>query len=257
MDKYETFKQKVYKLIGIDLSCYKEKQMKRRISSLIIRNNFNDFDDYYTGLKDDSKLLDNFINYLTINVTEFYRNPTQWQVLENDILPELLNNNSNLNIWSSACSTGEEPYSLVMLLNKFLPLEKISILATDIDENVMDRAIMGIYSEKTLKNLPKEFVNKYFEKIGNSFQINQSVKKRVKFQKLNLLSDNYSKNNDLIICRNVMIYFTEEAKNTMYRKFYDSLNNQGVLFVGSTEQIILPDRYNFKTAKTFFYKKNT
>lgn len=257
MDKYEIFKEKVYKLIGIDLSCYKEKQMKRRINSLINRNSFKDFDDYYEGLKNDSKLLDDFVNYLTINVTEFYRNPTQWQVLQDDLLPELLKTNRSLKIWSSACSTGEEPYSLVMLLSRFLPLDKINILATDIDENVMDRANIGIYSEKTLQNLPKEFVDKYFDKISNSYKISESIKSRVKFQKLNLLSDNYPKDNDLIICRNIMIYFTEEAKNTMYKKFYDSLNNQGILFVGSTEQIILPNRYNFKTSKTFFYKKNT
>lgn len=255
MDKYEIFKQKVYKLIGIDLSSYKEKQMKRRINSLISRNGYMDYDDYYEALKSDSKLLDDFVNYLTINVTEFYRNPTQWQVLENEILPELLGKNQNLRIWSSACSTGEEPYSMVMLLTKFMPLEKINILATDIDENVMDKAKLGIYSEKTLQNLPKEFVSKYFEKVGKSFKICDSIKNRVKFQKLNLLSDKYPQDNDIIICRNVMIYFTEEAKNIMYKKFYDSLKNQGILFVGSTEQIILPDRFNFKTAKTFFYKK--
>ncbi len=255
MDKYEIFKQKVYKLIRIDLSCYKEKQMKRRINSLISRNNFKDYDDYYEGLENDEKLLNDFINYLTINVTEFYRNPSQWDVLGNHILPELLSNNLNLKIWSSACSTGEEAYSMVMLLTKFLPLDKINVLATDIDENVMDKAKAGIYGEKTLQNLPKDFIDKYFEKIKNSYKISPLIKNRVKFQKLDLLSDNYPANNDLIICRNVMIYFTEEAKNTIYKKFYDSLNSQGILFVGSTEQIILPDRFKFKTAKTFFYKK--
>ncbi len=255
MDNYEVFKEKVYKLIGINLSSYKEKQMKRRINSLISRNGYNDYDDYFVALKSDSKLLDDFVNYLTINVTEFYRNPTQWQVLENEILPELLSKKQNIKIWSSACSTGEEPYSMVMLLTKFLPLEKINILATDIDENVMDKAKIGIYSEKTLQNLPKEFINKYFEQVGNSFKISDSVKNRVKFQRLDLLSDSYPKDNDLVICRNVMIYFTEEAKNNMYEKFYDSLSNQGILFVGSTEQIILPDRFKFKTARTFFYKK--
>lgn len=255
MDKYEIFKEKVYKLIGIDLSSYKEKQMRRRINSLISRNGYMDFDDYYAGLKSDSKLLDDFVNYLTINVTEFYRNPTQWQVLESEILPELLSKKQNLKIWSSACSTGEEPYSMVMLLTKFLPLEKINIIATDIDENVMNKAKIGIYSEKTLQNLPKEFINKYFEKVGKSFKISNAIKNRVKFQKLDLLSDNYPKDNDIVICRNVMIYFTEEAKNIMYKKFYDSLNYQGILFVGSTEQIILPDRFNFKTARTFFYRK--
>ncbi len=257
MDKYENFKKNVFNLIGIDLSSYKEKQMKRRINSLISRNSYKDFDDYFSGLKKNKKLLEDFINYLTINVSEFYRNPSQWEVLERYVFPELLRHNKNINIWSSACSTGEEPYSLVMLLSKFLPISQIKIFATDLDLNAIDKAKIGVYNEKSIQSLPKEFINKYFEKIGNSYKLDESIKKCVQFKQLNLLSDKYPNNNDLILCRNVMIYFTDDAKNIMYKKFYNSLKNDGILFVGSTEQIILPDRYNFKTVKTFFYKKVT
>ena len=255
MDKYEFFKKKVYSLIDIDLSCYKEKQMKRRIQSLITRNNFKDFDDYFEELKVNKKLFEEFINYLTINVSEFYRNPTQWDVLEKNILPDLIKKNSNINIWSSACSTGEEPYSLVMLLSKFYDLKDIKILATDIDVGAIEKAKIGIYSEKSLQYLPSEFRTKYFEKVGSSYKINQIIKDCVQFKHINLLKDKYPENCHLILCRNVLIYFTEEAKNSIYKKFYNSLNSDGVLFVGSTEQIIMPERYNFKPARTFFYKK--
>ncbi|MTI48144.1 CheR family methyltransferase [Sporosalibacterium faouarense] len=256
MDKYEIFKDNVYKLIGINLSCYKEKQMKRRINSLIGRNNYSDFDDYFKGLKTDEKLLSEFVNYLTINVSEFYRNPSQWEVIEKEIIPVSIEKHSNLKIWSSACSTGEEPYSMVMLLSKFFPLNKIKILATDIDKGAIEKAKIGVYNEKSVQNLPKEFVSKYFKRIGNTYKIDDSIKKCVEFKELNLLEDNYPRNTDLILCRNVMIYFTEEAKNIMYKKFYDSLNKEGILFVGSTEQIILPDRFNLKSVRTFFYKKS-
>ena len=254
MDGYEIFKQKVYKKTGIDLSSYKERQMKRRIESLMQRNGFNDFDNYFNAFGN-SKIFDEFINYLTINVSEFYRNPQQWDVLESEVFPMLLKNKSNIKIWSAACSTGEEPYSLVMLLTKFLPLNQINIFATDIDLGAINKAKVGLYTAKSITNLPKVHIDKYFTQIGDSYKISESIKSRVTFEQHNLLKDSYPKNYDLIICRNVMIYFTEEAKHEIYHKFHDSLVKDGILFVGSTEQIILPNRYNLAPMKTFFYKK--
>lgn len=256
MDKYESFKKQVYSLIGIDLSSYKEKQMKRRIESLLNRNKYKDFDDYYEGLNKDSRLLDEFINYLTINVSEFFRNPVQWEVLEKEILPELIKNNKKLNIWSSACSTGEEPYTLVMLLSRLFSLKDISILATDIDLGAIEKAKAGIYNEKSLQNVPNDLRNKYFERIGGNYKINQSIKDCVQFKRIDLLKDKYPNSCDLILCRNVLIYFTEDAKINIYKKFHDSLNSDGILFVGSTEQIIMPERYKLKSARTFFYKRS-
>ncbi|WP_427338738.1 CheR family methyltransferase [Caloranaerobacter sp. DY30410] len=255
MDKYEIFKKDFYKITGIDLNCYKEKQMKRRLVSLLKRNNFSDFDDYLIGIKKDSKLLNELLNYLTINVSEFFRNPAQWRVLEKDIIPELIKNNGKIKVWSSACSTGEEPYSLVMLLTKFFPIKEINILATDIDEGAIQKAKIGIYDEKSLKNVPNEYKNKFFTKIGNTYKIDDKIKQCVNFKKLNLLSDNFPKGFHLILCRNVMIYFTEEAKAKLYKKFYEALTDDGVFFVGNTEHIILPDKYNFKPIKSFFYSK--
>lgn len=255
MDKYEVFKANINKLIDIDLNFYKEKQMKRRIQSLLTRNNFKDFDDYFQGLKSDKVLLEQFINYLTINVSEFYRNPNQWQVLEKDIIPSLLSKKNRLTLWSSACSTGEEPYSLAMLMTKFFPLKEIRILATDIDEEAMNKAKFGLYSEKSLENLPLDFKTKFFTKIENSYKIFDEIKRCVEFRKMDLLKDRFPSNMDLILCRNVMIYFTEEAKELLYSKFYNSLDDNGILFVGSTEQIIMPEKYKLKPAKTFFYKK--
>ncbi len=256
MDKYEVFKKQINDLVNIDLNYYKEKQMKRRITSLLTRNNFEDFDDYFIGLRNNKELLEQFINYLTINVSEFYRNPNQWKVLEQEILPDLIKKTKKTpKIWSAACSTGEEPYSMVMLLTKFYDIKEIKIFASDIDLQAMNKAKIGLYNEKSLKNLPDGFKNKFFTKIGDSYKIIDNVKNCVEFSQIDLLKDNFPQNIDLILCRNVMIYFTEEAKDLLYKKFYKSLNDNGVFFVGSTEQIILPDRYKFKTLKTFFYEK--
>lgn len=257
MDDYNVFKELIYKKTGIDLSSYKEKQMKRRIQSLASRNNFQTFTDYYNGIAKDEKLFNEFINYITINVSEFYRNPGQWKVLEDEILPDLLKRGQPLKIWSSACSTGEEPYSLVMLLSKYMSMDRIKILATDIDGGALAKAKTGIYREKSLQNLPPEFVSKFFRKINIDYEIIQEVKNRVEFGYLDLLRDRFPSNCDLILCRNVLIYFTEEAKQQLYIKFYDALGKGGILFVGSTEQIILSQRYNLSPVKTFFYKKIT
>lgn len=255
MEGYEKFKQNVFALTKLDLGLYKEKQMRRRIESLIQRRGLKDFDEYFVSIKNDKSIFDEFINYLTINVSEFYRNPQQWDILSDKIFPELLKNKKNLKIWSAACSTGEEPYSLVMCLSSFLPLKDIKILAVDFDDEAMNKAKNGIYSDKSIKNVPRPFVEKYFEPIGSSYKIKDEIKRCVEFKKMNLLLDTYPKGFDLIVCRNVMIYFTEEAKDTMYQKFYDSLNPGGYFFVGSTEQIISPSKYGFEAKQTFYYHK--
>ena len=256
MDKYESFKSKIYSLTGINLSLYKEKQMKRRITSLASRNGYQDFDKYYDAINKDKDMFDEFINYLTINVSEFYRNPAQWNTLEKDLLPKLVKDNRKLTVWSSASSTGEEPYSLVMLLSKYYKMNEIKVIATDIDKGAIAKAKMGMYSEKSLKNLPDEFKTKFFDKIGDSFKITDEVKKCVEFKQMNLLEDRYPSNCNLILCRNVLIYFTEEAKDYVYKNFYKALSDDGLLFVGSTEQIIMPERYNLRSSKMFFYEKD-
>lgn len=151
---YEDFKKAVFELINLDLSYYKERQMKRRIDSLISRNHYKGYQDYYYGLLHNRELLEQFINYLTINVSEFYRNPGQWEILKNEIIPQLLENNDQLKIWSAACSTGEEPYTLVMILGEFLPFNKIHILATDIDKEAIKKAKEGRYIEKVYNLFP-------------------------------------------------------------------------------------------------------
>ncbi|SKC73007.1 CheR family methyltransferase [Maledivibacter halophilus] len=254
---YEDFKVKILRKTGINLSYYKERQMKRRIESLIKRNNYNAYEDYYNAMTKDKKLYNEFINYLTINVSEFFRNPNQWKVLKEEIIPRLLNDNRNrkLKVWSAACSTGEEPYTIVMTLSEFFDLKDIEVIATDLDEEAINKAKVGLYSSKSIQNSPEKFKKKYFIKTGNSYKISEEIKKCVKFKKHDLLKDSYPSNCDLIICRNVLIYFTEEAKGEIYTKFNGALKNNGVLFVGSTEQIILPNRYKFNPIKTFFYEK--
>lgn len=256
IENYEDFKEAVFRLSKIDLNAYKERQMKRRIDSLIKKHDAETYREFVDMLKKDRKTYEEFINYLTINVSEFYRNPTQWQVLEKDIIPYLVSKFSkNLKIWSSACSTGDEPYSLAMVLSRFMPLNKIKIIATDIDKQVLEKAKVGLYRDKSLVGLPEDFKSRFFRQVGNSYQITDDIKKCIEFRQLNLLKDEYPKKCDLIICRNVLIYFTDEAKDGIYKKFNKAMKKDAVLFVGSTEQIIQSIEYKFSSLKSFFYTK--
>lgn len=254
---YEGFKEEIFRLTKIDLNAYKERQMKRRIDALIGKRLVKNYEDYVKLLKTDKVAFDEFVNYLTINVSEFYRNPEQWAALEREILPQLFEHfGKRIKIWSAACSTGDEPYSLVMLLSKMMPLSNIKIIATDIDKQVLEKAQLGLYNEKSLKALPKEFVKDYFNQINDkTFQISDKIKSCVEFKQHNLLKDPYPSGCDLIVCRNVLIYFTEEAKVDIYQKFNDALKKDGILFVGSTEQIIQPQNLGYAVQKSFFYRK--
>ncbi|MBM7701722.1 CheR family methyltransferase [Metabacillus iocasae] len=252
---YNQFVLNVKRLTGIDLSFYKEAQMKRRLTSLYEKKGFDDFHSFFKQLEKNPEMLAEFLDRMTINVSEFYRNAKRWEVLEKRILPDLTHNKKRLKVWSAACSTGEEPYTLAMILSSFYPLSQIEILATDLDENVIEKAKIGLYVERALQEVPASIKEKYFTKQGMFYKVNDQIQKTVTFKKHNLLANPFEQNFDLIVCRNVLIYFTEEAKNLLYQKFSDSLQPGGVFFVGSTEQIFNPQLYGFENADTFFYRK--
>jgi chemotaxis protein methyltransferase CheR len=255
MPDYIKFIEQIKRKTGIDLGLYKEAQMKRRLTSLYEKKGYASFEEFYRALDLDRDLLNEFLDRMTINVSEFYRNAKRWEVLQTKIFPKLLETKKTLKIWSAACSTGEEPYTIAMVLSQHIPLSRISILATDLDENAIQKAKVGIYPERSLAEVPEESKNKFFEQQGSFYKVNDAVEKTVTFRKHNLLKDTYESEFDLIVCRNVMIYFTEEAKNQIYTNFGQALRKDGILFVGSTEQIFSPNRYELETEDTFFYRK--
>ena len=251
---YAYLKKEVFALTKIDLNAYKEAQMKRRIDALIAKYKIKGYDNFVKELKINKDMFEAFVNYLTINVSEFYRNPEQWKVLDKDVFPALIKKfGKNLKIWSAACSTGDEPYSLVMALSEHLPLNNIRIIATDIDKQVIAKAKVGLYNAKSIASVPDKFKKKYFTQVGSSYKISDEIKSRVEFKESNLLKDAYPTGCHLIVCRNVLIYFTEEAKDEVFRKFNKSLAKDGVLFIGSTEQIMNYKEMGYGRLNSFFY----
>ncbi|MBR6155965.1 MAG: protein-glutamate O-methyltransferase CheR [Lachnospiraceae bacterium] len=274
---YEYLKKQVLSITKVDLNAYKEAQMKRRIDQLITKKGLTDYPSYINLLKTDRDALEEFLNHFTINVSEFYRNPDQWEFMDKTVIPLLIRRfGKNLKIWSAACSTGDEPYSLVMALSKYIPINQVRIYATDIDKTILAKAKRGIYDEKSLAGVPKEFRDKYFRKltgkdmdaiemIGDSdpvatlktaYAISDEIKSRVTFKQANLLeAKDYPKDYHMIVCRNVLIYFTEEAKDEVFRRFHDSLLHEGILFIGSTEQITGYQDMHYGRKNSFFYER--
>jgi chemotaxis protein methyltransferase CheR len=254
-DDFAKFITNIKRLTSIDLSQYKENQMRRRLTTLRMKYGYSSFAEYFAALTNDARLRNEFLDRMTINVSEFWRNPNRWQVLKDKFLPLMIKEYQRLNIWSAACSTGEEPYTLGMIIDSLGVLDRTNLLATDIDDGVLAKAKEGIYLERSLRDVPAAYKSNYFAASDGAFKVSDRLRKAVKFQKQNLLLDNFGEKYDLIVCRNVMIYFTEDAKHVLYGKFARALKPGGLLFVGSTEQIFTPGQYGLETADTFFYRK--
>jgi chemotaxis protein methyltransferase CheR len=176
--------------------------------------------------------------------------------LEHKIKDLLCPDRNRLKIWSAACSNGCEPYTLAMIMEKLTPGKKHDIIATDIDTTILETAKKGIYNKNDIKNVDPQLKEKYFAPIGDDkYAIKDEIKNRVSFKKHDLILERYDLSFDLIVCRNVVIYFTQETKNEIYKKFYQALKPGGLLFVGATESIYNYRELGFEKASTFIYRK--
>jgi chemotaxis protein methyltransferase CheR len=254
-NNFDWFMDQFYRLTGVDLREYKRQQMERRLTSLRDRRGFSSFEEYIHAVSRDSDLLAELVDRMTINVSEFFRNEVRWETLVQRVLPKIYAGTS-LKIWSAACSTGQEPYTILMALSSKVALPSISLLATDIDDRALSIATAGEYQAELVKGIPPEILSKFFKKTeSGQFRVEASLRERITFRKHNLLSDTYPSELDLIVCRNVLIYFTDEAKAQIYQKFARSLRKGGVLFLGSTEQIFHPEEIGLRQIEPFFYQK--
>jgi len=255
MDNYDKFLLDLKRKFDLDLAGYKRPQMERRINTLMRTLGIPDYDAFIQAMAGDRSLFERFIDHLTINVSEFFRNAPQWEVLQKKILPQLLSQSPSLKIWSAGCSTGEEPYTMAMVLAENLPRGQHTILATDFDDRVLKKAQSGLYPTKNTIGIPPNYLHKYFTQQGPDYKAKDELKRYITFKKHNLLRDNFPEGFDLIVCRNVVIYFTEESKAGLYRRFFNALRPGGILFTGSTEQIIQSREIGYESSEIFFYMR--
>ena len=239
---------------GIDFSLYKEPCLKRRIASRVQRLNLKNWSSYYRYIKHHPEEFNKLIETITINVTRFFRDEGVYKELEYKILPDiihkkLLQGMHVLRFWSAGCATGEEAYSLIILFKEverrtflnetrkhFTPL-RLSVYATDIDEKIIAKAKKGIFSEKSVANIP-DFIRKhYFEAFKEKHRIISEIRRKVHFYHSNLTGMKHFTCFDLILCRNVMIYFNEKIQTKIIWQFYKSLNQNGYLVLGKSESL--------------------
>jgi chemotaxis protein methyltransferase CheR len=260
---YVWFKQAMLKKSGIDLNQYKQAQMHRRLLGLVERLGCKDFTEYYARLDAKPEEYAVFLDRMTINVSELFRNPEKWKELEEVILPDMLRAKRPLKIWSAGCSYGAEPYTLAIILDKLSPGMKHTIDATDLDRTILERAKAGRFTQMDIKQIKPADVSRYFNEFPGAggmaelemrFEVKEEIRRRVDFRQQNLLADRFQEGYDLICCRNVVIYFTDDAKDKLYKRFASSLKQSGVLFVGGTERIFGYQDIGFTMPVPFFYR---
>ncbi len=253
---WSEFKRKLKAKTEIDLDLYKAPQMQRRIGNLAQRNGYTSYAAYFDHVSQDKDDFAAFIEYLTINVSEFFRTPDKFSKLETDVIPDLLTRSPKLNIWSAGCSIGAEPYSLAMIMKEMTPGRQHRILATDLDVEILAKARKGVYTDNELKAIAADRKARYFDvQADGKFAVKQDIKSCIEFKRHNLLKDSFESGFDLILCRNVVIYFTEEAKDQLYAGFFRALKPGGVLFVGATEAILNFRKLGYTSFQPFFYQK--
>ena len=250
-------RDKVLEKTGIDLAYYKEKQLQRRLPFIMSRAGAQNVEEYVELLDKDPQVLEDFKNRFAINVSEFFRNPERYEDLKNKILPELMKGTGLvLKIWSAGCSVGSEPYSLAMILEEMPHHKPYRIWATDIDEDALDKAKEGVYSEDFICSVPPLYLEKYFQPLGEGkYAVVPRLKRRIVFEKHDLLQDEVKETFALVVCRNVVIYFEDEAKRMAFEKMSNALQEGGYLWIGSTERIADPSSLGLRYVLPFFYQK--
>jgi chemotaxis protein methyltransferase CheR len=255
---FETFRRKAYQITGLDLTCYKVPQMYRRLSVLLTRVGVRTFAEYARLLQQDPQRRREFRDFVTINVSEFFRDGDRFVDLEGRV-GGLIGPGGALRAWSAGCSIGAEPYSLAMQLLEIAPGRRHTILATDIDDTILARARSASdYLPADIRNVAKERIARWFTVDANGrYTLKPEPKALVSFRKHDLLRDTTPTGGpfDLICCRNVVIYFTEAAKDRIYAGFVQSLRPGGLLFIGATEAIMQPKPLGLDVVGPGFYQK--
>lgn len=254
-NNFEEFNKWGNRYLGMDLSSYKENQLQRRILNMMESREITNLKDYMSLMEKDTKVKEELKNYLTINVTEFFRNPELFTALTKHLKNDLQKNFSSIKCWSAACSNGSEPYSLAMLFAENNIKLSGKILATDIDKLILDRAKNGFYFKNELKNVSQKQLQQHFVEKDNGFELKPEIKSNIRFKEHDLLQGRFETGFHFIICRNVTIYFKPDARDELYQKFYDSLVPGGIFFTGATETINQPEKFGFKKIDSFIYQK--
>ncbi len=270
-----TFIEAMKSVSGYDFSEYTEKSFYRRIEKILVDNHM-DINQLILKIKNHPEYLEQIVKDITVNTTELFRDPETWQILKYQVLPKF-QDLPVINIWHAGCSTGQEVYSMLILLNEMNLFDRAHLIATDINSDVLDVADKGIYKyraiseyidnyNKVIKENPYNYdefndipYTKYFtvEKVDYTIRVKPFLRKKTIFLKHDLVKDRniFDRHFDIIMCRNVLIYFNHNLQNRLFEFFYENLNQNGCLVIGKHEGMLSPIANKFKKKGVVFIKK--
>lgn len=236
---------------GVDFSGYRPSMIKRRVGQRLAALKCKDYGEYFRLIQENDAELDSLIDVLTINVSRFFRNTLTFEYFTDKILPVIIQRKADagdrsLRIWSTACSTGEEPYSVAIIINEFLKKEKmdltLNIFATDIDDNALKSAKKGVYRLESVENTKYRLLRRYFTIDGEFFKLGDEIKHLVMFTRYDMLdekryvpSESVFGNFDIVLCCNLLIYFDVTHQERIFGKLHHALADEGCLILGEAE----------------------
>lgn len=261
----EKLKKMIYENGGFDPSPYSKKFIKRKLTNRMRKHNIDSFKEYANFLEENPSEYSILIDAISIPVTEFFRDQEVWDDFEEVVLEKLISEKKErgqnlIRVWSAGCASGEETYSIIISIKEFLGSDfdnlNVRVHGTDIDDDSLSKARKGVYTEEELENVPKDLLEKHFQKDGDNYRVEKNLRRNVKFKKHNLISGPELNSFDVIFCRNMVIYFSKESHETVHNRLYKSLNNRGFMIIGKTEILHGKARENLeRVTKNRIYRK--
>jgi chemotaxis protein methyltransferase CheR len=256
-DDFEPFCHAVRAICGVDLLQYKRAQMERRIRSWTARRGSEDLAEYGRRLKTDADELDAFLDRVTINVSQLWRNPEQWTVIADKLLPDLATDGNRVRCWSAGSSYGAEAYTLAAVARRSVPRATVSVMGTDIDMRMVERARRGVFSLEDARDAPADAIKGHFTLTDGAWHAGPEIKRLVRFEQGDLLRvEPRAASFDLVLCRNTVIYFNEDVRDALHERLVHSLRPGGVLMIGSTERVTKPRELGLEPTHPFVYRKS-
>jgi chemotaxis protein methyltransferase CheR len=253
---FNLLRERLKKNIGFNAPWYEEKHLKRRLAVRMRALNVDDYRDYIQLLSTHKGEYKKLFAALTINVTEFFRDTSTFEAIKRDLLPGMIEAKEKkgrrfIRIWSPGCSDGKEPYSIAILLREALG-EKADewstiIYASDIDSKMLGKAEAGEYGAEEVDGVAEKYLRRYFTRTRKGYAVREDIRNMIKFERRDLLSDKMHGSLDMVVCRNVVIYFSRSTKEKLYMDFYNSLHDGGFLILGKTETLFGEARTKFTT----------
>jgi chemotaxis protein methyltransferase CheR len=262
---FEQYRALIYKESGITFTPTNRSILESRLRERLRNREKSSIKTYFDTISRDREELKNFLDSITTNLTRFFRNQAHFDALEHFVVPELLkikrgSPGATLKIWSAGCSTGEEPYTIAMLMKEILPPPwKFEIVASDISLKCLMSAKEGFYSDNRITGIPDLYLKKYFDRVEGGYKVHENIMSTIRFDYHNLKNDSGLRNLDIVFCRNVIIYFDEAAQTAVINRFWDSMAAKSFLFIGHSESLFgMNTQFEFvKTEWATLYRKFT